>query len=128
MIKKLLPTLILSTGLLLAFCLPFQAVSAQNLEQACQVDPNSALCQDHRADSSGSRLTGVLRSVANMVSILAGIAGVIMIMIGGFRYIRSSGEPAKLSEAQSTIIYAIIGLLVAAAGQLIVAFVLNRAT
>lgn len=128
MIKRFIPAIILTLSLILVFCVSLRPVSAQNLEQACQVDQNSALCQDHRADSTGSSLVGVLRSIANLVSIVAGIAGVIMIMLGGFRYIRSSGDPSKTSEAQNTIIYAIIGLIVAAAGQLLVVFVFNRAT
>jgi hypothetical protein len=129
MIKRIAPALLfMTTGLLLVACLSFRPVLAQNLQQTCVIDPDSDLCQDANADTNGSSVLGLLRSVANLVSIVAGIAGVVMVLLGGFRYIRSSGDASKTSEAQNTLIYAVLGLVVAAAGQLIVVFVFNRAT
>lgn len=123
MIRKYISLLII--GLLVVFFTPVFA-SAQGLDQACQIDDASTLCQNTREDPSGSRLTTTIRNAANLISIVSGIAGVVMVMLGGFRYIRSSGDPGKIGEAQNTIIYAVVGLVVAASGQLLVAFVLNR--
>ncbi|MBX4197632.1 hypothetical protein KW801_03715 [Candidatus Saccharibacteria bacterium] len=51
-----------------------------------------------------------------------------MIIVGGFRYITSGGNPESTKSARNTILYAIIGLVVVALAQLIARFVLNAAT
>jgi hypothetical protein len=53
---------------------------------------------------------------------------VIMIIVGGLKYITSGGDSNNVSSAKSTIIYAIIGLVVVALAQFIVQFVLNKVT
>lgn len=122
--KRFLSKVIL-LSLLLAMWVPASVASAQNLNQACDIDAKSALCKENKV-GGGNRIYGLLRSVANLVSLVAGVAGVVMIMIGGFRYIRGSGDPNALGEARNTILYALIGLVVAATAQILIAFVLNR--
>lgn len=43
---------------------------------------------------------------------LAGVASIIFIIIGGIKIVTASGDEKKLASAQSTILYAIIGLVV----------------
>ena len=57
---------------------------------------------------------------------MVGIVAVIMIIVGGFKYITSGGESSKVSGAQSTILYAVVGLVVVVLAQIIVHFVLNK--
>jgi hypothetical protein len=57
-----------------------------------------------------------------------GIIAVLMIIIGGFKYITSGGESSNISGAKNTIIYAIIGLVIVALAQIIVHFVVNKVT
>jgi hypothetical protein len=122
----------LSIFVFLGLTFSSQSVYAQ-LEQVCSAGGDSVLCQEHvrTQGRGGSRGLygpgGLLTNIANLVSLIVGIASVVTIMIAGFRYIRSSGDASTTSSAQNTIIYAVIGLLVAGAGQLLVAFVLNRA-
>ena len=61
----------------------------------------------------------------NIFSSLIGVAAVIMIMVGGFRYITSGGNDTAIAESKKTLVYAIIGLAIAALAQLIVKFVLT---
>ena len=49
-----------------------------------------------------------------------------MIIIGGFAYVTSAGEPQKLKGAKDTILYALIGLAVAIFAQLIISFVMSN--
>jgi hypothetical protein len=49
-----------------------------------------------------------------------------MIVIGAIMYAISSGNPERAKTAWQTILYAIIGIIIAILAQLIVAFVLNR--
>jgi hypothetical protein len=51
-----------------------------------------------------------------------------MIIIGGLKYITSSGDSNNITSAKNTILYAIIGLVVVALAQFIVKFVLGKAT
>ena len=51
-----------------------------------------------------------------------------MIIIGGFRYIISSGDSGQITSAKNTILYAIVGLVIVLFAQLIVRFVIGSAT
>src|SRR5690606_25355144 len=68
----------------------------------------------------------VLATAINIFSMIIGVIAVIMIIIGGLRYITSGGDSAGVNGAKNTILYAIIGLVIVALAQVIVQFVLNR--
>lgn len=70
----------------------------------------------------------LITDIINIFSIVVGIISVIMIIYGGFRYVISGGESGNVSSAKSTIIYAIIGLVVVALAQFVVQFVLDKVT
>ena len=70
----------------------------------------------------------VITSAVNFLSIIVGIIGTIMVIVGGFKYITSGGNDKGVSSAKSTITYALIGLVVAALAQVLVHFVLYRVT
>jgi hypothetical protein len=61
-----------------------------------------------------------------MIAVVVGMASVIMIIIGGYKYITSSGDPSNIKSAKDTVLFAIIGMLVAMATQSIVVLVLSR--
>jgi len=69
-----------------------------------------------------------LKHCINIFSVIVGVVAVIMIIFGGFRYITSGGDSGNISSAKQTIIFAIVGLVVVALAQIIVRFVLSRAT
>ena len=76
--------------------------------------------------NSGATLDGVLKLVLNLLSVIVGIIAVIMIIIGGIKYITSGGSSDKTTSAKDTILYAIVGLVIVALAQIIVTFVLNK--
>ncbi len=49
-----------------------------------------------------------------------------MIIIGGFKYVTSTGDSASISSAKNTILYALVGLAVVSLAQVLVHFVLNK--
>ncbi len=59
-----------------------------------------------------------------VLQILGGVA-VIMIVIGGIRYTLSNGDASKVKSAKDTILYSVIGLVVALLAGVIVALVNN---
>jgi hypothetical protein len=75
-----------------------------------------------------SDISNVISTVVNILSTLVGTVAVIMIIVGGFKYISSGGDSTKVASAKNTIIYAIVGVIIAALAQVIVRFVLNEAT
>jgi hypothetical protein len=78
------------------------------------------------SDSSGLNLPKVMKTIINIFSVIVGFVAVIMIIIGGIRYITSGGDSSNISGAKNTIVYAIIGLIIVALAQVLVHFVLNN--
>lgn len=79
---------------------------------------------DKSTQGSTSKVESLIKDIVNILSIIVGIVAVIMIIYGGFRYVTSSGDSGNISTAKNVIIYAIIGLIIAALAQIIVKFVL----
>ncbi len=54
--------------------------------------------------------------VANIMKVALGALGgisVLMIVIGGIRFVTSNGDPSAVSSAKKTVLYSVIGLVVA---------------
>jgi hypothetical protein len=73
-----------------------------------------------------SKPNNIVQDVVNVLSVIVGIAAVIMIMVGGFKYITSNGDAGSISSAKNTILYAIVGLVVVIFAQTIVRLVINK--
>jgi len=84
-------------------------------------------CNDDVAGSN-TKLENLIKTVINIFSAVVGAVSVIMIIVGGFRYITSGGDSNNVGAAKNTILYAIVGLVIVAIAQIIVQFVLERAT
>ena len=78
------------------------------------------------ASSGTSSVDSVLKKGLNLFSAIIGIIAVVMIMVGGLKYMTSQGDSANVASAKNTILYAVIGLVVVALAQVIVKFVLDR--
>lgn len=76
-------------------------------------------------DDSGVNAT--IKQVIEILSFVVGVASVIAIISGGFKYITSGGDAGKVSNAKSTLIYAMIGIAIAALAQVLVHFVITAA-
>ena len=92
---------------------------------------NSAVCTDKGVSQTpGSNSLygkdGILTKGAGLLSLVVGITSVVMIMFGGLKYINSRGDPAKAAGAKNTIVYSVIGLVLAIFAQAIIIFVLNK--
>ena len=66
-------------------------------------------------------IQGILTAVFSII----GIVSVIMIILGGISYATSQGDPGKVKKGKDTILYGIIGLIVALLAFAIVNFVLG---
>ncbi len=114
--------------------LPVYASTADN------TDPNQVECKDAEnnvnisvrggikcaksTDQKGN-LGNVIVQVTNVLLFLIGAISVIMIIIGGIKYVLSNGDSNAVKSAKDTILYAVIGLVVALLAYAIVNFVLD---
>jgi hypothetical protein len=55
----------------------------------------------------------IFQTVTNILLFLIGAISVIMLIIGGIRYVVSGGDQNAITSAKNTILYAIIGIVVA---------------
>lgn len=81
---------------------------------------------DCATSGSTEGINALLQQFVNIISAVVGVVAVIMIIVGGFKYITSGGDNSNVAAAKNTIIYAIIGLIIVALAQLIVRFVLSQ--
>jgi cytochrome bd-type quinol oxidase subunit 2 len=79
-------------------------------------------------DDGNASFSSIIRKVISILSILVGAVSVIMLIIGGFRYIISNGDSNSTKSAKDTIMYALIGLIIVLFAQIIVRFVWTNAT
>jgi hypothetical protein len=77
------------------------------------------------ASTAPSSLTNTIKDVIDVISVIAGAIAVLMIIVGGLRYITSAGNAEGAKSARNTILYSVIGLIVIALAQIIVHFTLN---
>ena len=75
--------------------------------------------------TSGSDLSNVIVSIVNAVIGAVGLIAAIFVLIGGINYMTSAGDPGKVEKAKKTILYALIGLIIAALTFAIVNFVIR---
>lgn len=68
---------------------------------------------------------GLISDAINIISVIAGIAAIIVIMIGGFRFVVSGGDSNSVSGARSMILYSLVGLVIIGAAQLIMRFIIG---
>ena len=71
---------------------------------------------------------GLFRTITNILLFLVGAIAVIMLIIGGIRYVVSGGDQSAVTSAKNTILYAIVGIIVALLAYGIVNFVLTQLT
>lgn len=73
--------------------------------------------------NTGTTIGGLFAGVANALIFLVGAVSVIMIIIGGLQYVLSNGDAKRTESAKNTILYSVIGIVVAIASFAIVKFV-----
>lgn len=77
-------------------------------------------------EQDGESFSDLAKKIINVFSIVVGTVSVIMIIIGGFRYIISGGDSTGVTAAKNTILYAIVGLVIVLFSQIIVRFVISN--
>lgn len=69
---------------------------------------------------------GVFETISNILIFLVGAIAVIMLIWGGLQYVISAGDSKRVENAKSTILYSIIGIVIALLAFAIVNFVTGQ--
>jgi len=107
------------------------AISAVVTPSATFADATSQIQSGIQATGSGSSpasLNGIFKNIVNILLYVIGAISIIMLIVGGIRYAVSGGNSAQVTAAKNTIMYALIGLVVAVLAYAIVNFVLTAVT
>ena len=72
------------------------------------VGEDADAAKDCAPSAEGEGVEAILRKVIQIFSIIVGFVAVVMIIIGGIKYITSGGDSGNISGAKNTIIYAVI--------------------
>ena len=75
---------------------------------------------------ANAKINKIIHEIINIFSVVVGVVSIIMIIIGGLKYITSGGDSTNVTGAKNTILYAVIGLVVVSLAQVMVRFVLNK--
>ncbi len=142
-VKQIIKTLLVATAVILASVLASNAVYAERSSSnsfglfaasqtyepvpadVCKSAPDNPACTASSTDPiTGSN--GIITTIANLLAWTAGGLAIIIIIFAGFRFVKSSGDPSKVSQARETILYAAVGLIVIVLARLIVGLVISK--
>lgn len=117
--------IILSLGLVAgaAGVLVPQTAGAINVFDNCN---NGSLADKSVCKGSGDQASGVIKPIVNTLLFILGAISVVVIIIAGIRYTTSGGDSSAVAGAKNTLMYAIIGVIVALLAFAIVNFVVGR--
>lgn len=96
---------------------------AANFNMSIQDGVDAAKGRDQVTDLFGE--AGIFQDITNILLFLVGAISVIMVIIGGLRYVVSGGDSSAVSAAKNTILYAIVGLVVSMLAYAAIAFVIE---
>ncbi|MDB5175781.1 MAG: rane protein [Candidatus Saccharibacteria bacterium] len=78
-------------------------------------------------DTADKSVNTLVQTVVNLLSLVVGIIAVIAIILAGLKYVTSGGDGNKVSSAKTTLIFALVGLVIVAFAQFLVRYVFNTA-
>ena len=122
------------TGLLIV---PLMAIGVTTLVQAGNIEIAGAASTSEITNGMESSIdrgknnvptsaNEVFKTITNIMFFIIGAVSVIMLIYGGIRYTTSGGNANNVTAAKNTIIYSIVGLVVAILAYAIVRFVVNQ--
>jgi hypothetical protein len=115
--------LLMSTNSLAYAASTSSGAGGEACQAISQLDPGKGA----NCNTSGPSINKLITTIINILTFVAGTIAVIMLIVGGFKYITSQGDATSAASARNTLLYAIVGIVVVAFAQIIVKFVLAKA-
>ncbi|MDQ5982868.1 MAG: hypothetical protein QG549_866 [Patescibacteria group bacterium] len=98
------------------------AVFTQSMADGAQ----SAKGIDQASDLFGP--SGTFNTITNVLLFAVGAISVIMLIIGGIRYVVSGGDSTAVQSAKNTILYAVVGIVICLLAYAVIGFVIGSFT
>ncbi len=76
--------------------------------------------------SAKQDLPDIITTIINVMLFIAAALAVIMIIYGGIRYITAHGDEKQVKVAKDTIVYSVVGLIIAILAYALVTFIFDR--
>ena len=121
-IKLLLVSALTVIGIGVA--VPASVGAADLYNDVCKTQPDNSLCSG-QTSLAEQKAGALIKTIIDTLLFLLGAICVIVIIVGGFRYVTSNGNSESVKSAKNIILYAVIGLVVALAAYAIVGFVID---
>jgi uncharacterized membrane protein YjgN (DUF898 family) len=106
-LKHIVLTIAIMAGFAVAL-VPAQQVGAIDAFSACTPGDTTTVCK-----GKGESIYPIIQTVVNTLLFIIGVVAVIMVIIGGITYTTSGGDSAAVKKAKDTILYAIVGIVIA---------------
>jgi uncharacterized membrane protein len=110
---------VLAGGLFVSLIAP--PAHAVTVFKECGENAQTAVCKASKSEDA----TSMAKKVINVMLFALGITAVFMIIWGSIKYVISRGDPANIKAAKDTVMYAVVGLVVALFAYAIVNFVIG---
>lgn len=126
---KVLSLVAIMTFSFMLFRAPVASAQFSNAtDEACAglaIDDGSFINCD---EENNTKVDSLLKTLLNLLSIIAGFIAVLMIILAGIKFITSEGDASKVSSAKNSIIYAIVGVIIVVISQALILMVINRSS
>lgn len=132
--KKKIYTLLILVGLLSPMLATAGPVYAVDVFQSCGANGGTNtgagaggtdVCKDAQAQS-GNPFLSTMKTVISIMALLVGVAAILSLIVGGIKFITAQGDASAVKSARDTVVYSLVGIVVAALAQAIVVFVLSK--
>jgi len=120
-LKLTIVAMLAAVGLATMSLAPAYAATCTTAADCAQVGVDNA-----GGKSETASVGDIVKTIVNVLLFILGAVAVIMIILGGIRYTISQGDSSAVTSAKNTILYAVIGLVVALLAYAIVNFVIAQ--
>lgn len=101
--------------------------SADNRSSKCEVDGSINLSEEAKFDDS-SKTKIIFFNILAIILTLAGYIAVAFVIVGGFKFVLSSGNSEQAASARRAVINALIGLVIVIMARVVVEILFNNVT
>ena len=121
-IKFLIITLGIFAGFGLTLMPAYAGAAFDPFANSCDPpDDQTAVCKDRGTN----KFSAVVKTIVNSLLYILAAVSVVVIIIAGITYTTSGGDSAMVTKAKNTLLYAVVGLVVAILAYAIVNYVIN---
>ncbi|MBP9985739.1 hypothetical protein KBE99_00080 [Candidatus Saccharibacteria bacterium] len=124
-LKQILSSLLIIPIMALGVSAALQ-INNVNVVRATEMTLSGGVSSSQGDDVPQDLAGEVFKNVVNILLFIIGAVSVIMLIYGGIRYTTSGGNANSVTAAKNTIMYSIIGLVVAILAFAVVQFVVNQ--